>query len=280
MKQEKTMWGYAFFLLGEGFFRLRKELSGWRGAAVLFIFGYMALDMFWAEDTEFLASLEVAAIWLMLLFPPRIGTLLYLLPFSKVERRRYLGSYAAVYMVFLVLTFLLVGTVSSLLLGYPYPLWILYFVCTTVPLLMAYSGSFLTNAVKRKQTDSMDWLFFSTRGWWKQSVNYIEEAKELCKAQKPAEHKRKKLMPQEKKERRKCIFRGSAILVSVIVVTIHACGGWIWKLFGLDETLAFLAGTIIAYVCATVVILVCIRLIAEKLDSTGGTGKEEGGCNS
>lgn len=280
MKQEKTMWGYAFFLLGEGFFRLRKELSGWRGVAVLFIFGYMALDMFLAEDTEFLASLEVAAIWLTLLFPPRMGTLLYLLPFSKAGRRRYLGSYAAVYMVFLVLTFLLVGTVSSLLLGYPYPLWILYFVCTTVPLLMTYSGSFLTYAVKRKQTDSMDGLFFSTRGWWKQSANYIEEAKELCKAQKPAGHKWKERMPQEKKERRKCIFRGSAILVSVIVVTIHAYGGWIWKLFGANETLAFFVGTIFAYVCATVVILVCIHLIAEELDSTCGTGKEEGGCNS
>lgn len=279
MKQRKTVRGYAFFLLGEGFFRLRKELFGWRGVAVLFILGYMALDMVLAEDTEFLASLEVAAIWLTLLFPPRMGTLLYLLPFSKAERRRYLGSYAAVYMVFLVLTFLLVGTVSSLLLGYPYPLWILYFVCTTVPLLMAYSGSFLTNAVKRKQTDGMDWLFFSTRGW-SRSVNYIEEAKELCKAQKPAGYKGKERTPQEKKERRKCIFRGSAILVSVIVVTIHACGGWIWKLFGLNETLAFLVGTIIAYVCATVVILVCIRLIAEELDGKGGTGKEEGGCNS
>lgn len=145
---------------------------------------------------------------------------------------------------------------------------------------MTYSGSFLTYAVKRKQTDSMDGLFFSTRGWWKQSANYIEEAKELCKAQKPAGHKWKERMPQEKKERRKCIFRGSAILVSVIVVTIHAYGGWIWKLFGANETLAFFVGTIFAYVCATVVILVCIRLIAEELDSTGGTGKEEGGCNS
>lgn len=279
MKQRKTVRGYAFFLLGEGFFRLRKELFGWRGVAVLFILGYMALDMFLAEDTGFLNSLEVAAIWLTLLFPPRIGTLLYLLPFSKAERRRYLGSYTAVYMVFLELSFLLVGTVASFLLGYPYPLWILYFVCTTVPLLMAYSGSFLTSAVKRKQTDGMDWLFFSTRGW-SRSVNYVEEAKELCKVQKPAGRKWKELMPQEKKERRKCIFRGSAILVSVIVVTVHACGGWIWQLFGLNETLAFFVGTIIAYVCATVVVLVCIRLIAEELDSTGGTGKEEGGCNS
>jgi oligopeptide transport system permease protein len=102
MKQGKAAGGYFLFIIREGLFRLR-ELWGWRGLVVIVIGFTMVLDSYSESGASGTYMQGVGMLWLVLLFPPRMGKLLYLLPFSKKERKQYLGTYTAIYWTFLLM---------------------------------------------------------------------------------------------------------------------------------------------------------------------------------
>ncbi|MBQ9766920.1 MAG: hypothetical protein IJW37_02285 [Lachnospiraceae bacterium] len=282
MKQGRTVGSYFVFLFKEVLFRLRKEFFSWRGLLALLILAYVIVDTLTAEKTGRLTSLGVGVIWLILLFPPRIGKLLYLLPFSEGERKRYLGTYAVTYISFLSVTLLLVGAVASLIADYPYLTWVMCFVCSTVPFLMLYSGIMLFGMVSRKSTATTTWWFYSTRQTWDQPVDYVGGVKEDCKSvTAPRDKKKMKDMtPEERKAKKKDIFFGIVTVGGSVVTAFHCYGYWMLPMFGANEKLSFGIGTIVAYVCGFAAVLVYVSRIAEELNSTGSTGKEECGCNS
>ncbi|MGN1085097.1 MAG: hypothetical protein ACI4QX_08835, partial [Lachnospiraceae bacterium] len=89
MKHGKTIGEYLWFLLREGIFRLRRELVTVRGLIALFIVAYLVLDTWLLAESESTYMMQGFGVWLVLLFPPRMGRLFFLLPFSKQERKRY-----------------------------------------------------------------------------------------------------------------------------------------------------------------------------------------------
>lgn len=278
MEKGRTAGSYVLFVLREGLYRIRTELVGWRGFVLLIIFGYMFLDTVSAvKEGQGLMGQGVGALWLVVIFPARMGKLLYLLPFSRKERIRYLGTYSVSYNVFHVLLFFLMGGLSCLISGYSFLLWIRHFVLCTFPFMLLYSGvvaDSMSAAVNRPYPNSG--LFFSTRSCWYQKEDPVEGIREDCstsvagKAVMFAEEKAK-----AKKQRRFTV----AVVLCTIIPAVHGCGNYMYV--SLCERWPWLLYTLagLAYVSASIGLFLYWNRISEEMNQKGSTGKEENVCN-
>lgn len=283
MKRGKHFGGYFLFLIREGLFRI-KELWSWRGIAMIFIIAYMLIDTFESQTGAEIRSLTfqgIGAIWMILIFPPRMGKLLYLLPFSVKERMRYLRTYSVTYLSFFVMIFMLIGGIVFLISGYPYLLWVRSFVFCTFPFLMLYSGIVVKNIsdTDRKQYPASGW-FFSTRGWWQQEQDNVSSIKEDCKGAAGIAAKKAEKTAGEKKKKGR--IQGRLIVIEVICVIILAfqcCGNWMFTGLYRVAPWTFYAGGVLAYISAIAGLIVYWNRISEQLKRKGNTGKEECVCN-
>lgn len=281
MKQGRTFGSYFLFLVREGLFRLKTELLSWRGIVMLFIVGYMLLDTFEAiNESNHLMFQGIGALWMILLFPPRMGKLLYLLPFSKKDRVRYLGTYSVSYLVFHVMVFFAVGVIAFLISGYPIHLWMQHFVLYTFPFMMLYSGVIIDNmsVAVRKSYPAAGW-FFSTRGVWQQKTDNVAEIREDCRGTVLTSDKT--VMSEEEKEKAKKQVRFTICIVCcTIIPAIQCCGSYMY--IGLCERIPWLpcVGTGLSYLCALIGLYLYWNRISEEMSNKGSTGKEECGCNS
>lgn len=282
MEKGRSVGSYFLFLIREGLLRVRKELWGWRGLVAAFIAFYLVVDLLGAMESYRAAMGQgIAMIWLVLLFPPRMGRLLYLLPFSVKERCRYLLMYLVTYLVFLVFVFSLVGAGACLISGYSYLEWMKVFVFCTVPLLLVYSGSMIyTVAIQKEPRDSFSMVTPFYRNMWKEP-DEVEGIREDCKREKVLrKKKRRELTEEEWQIRKKELWVNTVAIVAIVFVVIQA---YFCPMFmGKDwvNSLIFWIGSVLAYVSAVAAILVYWNRAWEQLNKKGSTGKEACGCNS
>lgn len=277
MEKGRAAGSYFLFLIREGLFRLKTEVFSWRGLLLLATGGYLVLDTFQAiEDSGKLMFQGVAALWLVLLFPPRMGKLLYLLPFTKKERIRYLGTYSVSYMVFHVMLLSFMGIIACLIPGYSLLLWLRYFVLCTFPFMLLYSGVVVDSmSVTAQRSYPNSGWFFSNRGWW-QETDSVSGIKEDCSTLVTE----KATMSSEEKEKAK---KQSRFMVKAVLCTIipafHACGNYMYM--SLCERWPWLLYVIsgLAYLSAIIGLYLYWNRIAEELNQKGSTGKEACGCN-
>ena len=282
MERGRTAGSYFLFLIREGLYRLKRELFGWRGLVAAFIVFYLVVDLLGAMESYRAAMGQgIAMIWIVLLFPPRMGRLLYLLPFSVKERCRYLLMYLVTYLVFLVFVFSLVGAGACLISGYSYLEWMKIFVFCSIPLLLLYGGSMVyTVAIQREPKDSFSWTTPFYRNMW-QEQDTINGIREDCKKEKKLrKKKRSELTDEEWQIRKKELWTNTVAIVSIVFVAIQA---YFCPMFmGKDwvNSLIFWMGSVMAYVSAVTAVLVYWKRAWEQLNKKGSTGKEECGCNS
>ena len=279
MEKGRTAGSYVLFVLREGLYRMKTELVGWRGIVLLVIFGYMFLDTVGAvKEGHELMGQGVGALWLVVLFPARMGKLLYLLPFSKKERTRYLGTYSVSYNVFHVLLFLFMGGVACLLSGYSFLLWTRSFVLCTFPFLLLYSGvvvDSMSAAVKRSYPNS-GW-FFSTRSCWYQKEDPVEGIREDCNTSVAG---KVTMSAEEKAKAKKQMRFAVATVLCTIIPAFHGCGNYMYA--SLCERWPWLLYVIagLAYVSAIIGLFLYWNRISEEMNQKGSAGKEERVCNS
>lgn len=269
--QEKRIGKSFLFLAGEGLSRLKKELWGLRGIGVLFILGYMILYEF-AEGENKFDFQTYALLWLIFMFPPRMGKLLYLLPFSRKERIRYVWTYACVYMTYLAAAYLLFGGISVLIAQTSYVRWLKRFFLHVLPCLLLM-GSVAASSLA-KQRENRSFWFYSTRGWYyeEDSVTALRE-----EYQKNVKKKRKEEMTEEElKERRHRIWENVLLFSGIAVVVFWCFGSGFFE--SLPETVALLCSGI-AYLSAAVVSAIGWKGTVKELRKSGYGGKEGSGCS-
>lgn len=278
MEKGRTAGSYVLYLLREGFYRMKTELFGWRGIVLLVIFGYMLMDTFTAiEESQGLMAQGVAVLWMVIIFPPRMGKLLHLLPFSKKERARYLRTYSVSYNVFYVMLFFAMGLVTCLISGYSFLRWMWHFVLCTFPFLLLYSGATVHGMVVTGQHGYPDsgW-FFSTRQCWHQPADTVKDIKEEYRGSATG----KAAISGEEKAKKKKQSRFWVIAVCcAIIPAIHGCGNYMYA--GLCERWPWLLYviTVLAYISAIIGLCLYWNRISEELNRKGSTGKEEGVCS-
>ncbi len=278
MEKGRSAGSYVLYLIREAFYRMKTELIGWRGLVLLAIGAYMVIDTFMAvEEKEQLMFQGMGALWMVLLFPPRMGKLLYLLPFSKKERVRYLGTYSVSYLVFHVLVFVFLGVISCLLSGYTFVAWMGQFVFCTFPFMLLYSGVVVDSmsvAVQRSYPNS-GW-FFSTRGWWQQKDDQVTGIREDCSIA----VSEKKILSEEEKEKAKKQTRFTVCLaLCAVVPAVHGCGSYMYGTLCKQWPWLLYVITVLAYVSAIIGLLLYWNRISEEMNKCGSTGKEAGVCN-
>lgn len=281
MKKTRSFGSYFLFLIREGMFRGR-ELLGWRGIVFLVIIAYMLIDTFEARtNTEFRGMMfqGVGVLWMVFLFPPRMGKLLYLLPFSVKERMRYLRTYLVTYLSFFVILFMIIGGVISLISEYPYLLWMRSFIFCAFPFLLLYSGGVVKSiaVVERGKQPASGW-FFSTRGWYQQ--DNVSSIKEDCISMAEGAVKEN---GQTTQRRKKWSKQSKMIVLEVILAIIPALqsyGNWMFTGLYRMAPWTFYASGILAYGSAIACLALFWKQISEQLIRKGSSGKEECGCNS
>lgn len=279
MEKGRSAGSYMLYLLREAFYRMKTELIGWRGLVFLAIGVYMVIDSFMAvEDAEQLMFQGMGALWMVLLFPPRMGKLLYLLPFSKKERVRYLGTYSVGYLLFHVMVFVVIGVISCLLSGYSFVAWMGQFAFCTFPFMLLYSGVVVDSmSVAVQRTYPNSGCFFSTRSWWQQKEDTVTGIREDCSAA----VSEKKIMSEEEKEKAKKQKRFTVYLVlCAIIPAIHGCGSYMYSTLCKQWPWLLYTVTALAYVSAIIGVFLYWNRISEEMNKTGSTGKEAGVCNS
>ncbi len=277
MKHGKTIGEYLWFLLREGIFRLRRELVTVRGLIALFIVAYLVLDTWLLAESESTYMMQGFGVWLVLLFPPRMGRLFFLLPFSKQERKRYFFTYAAVYLFYFILVYLLIGGIAFLITGYPYRLWMKWFVLCTMPFLLMIITSMVSGAFfKNGSTDNAFYRAFTTRGWYSNGsgpdIEGIREEYGRLSKKKRSELTEEEL--REQKSRKKRMVLEVAVAVGV---SVHCFGGWY---YGLVSEKVFLICSVAAYCLAGAGVALTCDDAMKAIFKTGKAGKEEGcKCN-
>lgn len=278
MEKGRTAGSYVTYLLREGFYRMKTELFSWRGIVLLVIAAYMLMDTFTAvEESQGLMAQGVAVLWMIVIFPPRMGKLLYLLPFTQKERARYLRTYSVSYNVFYVMLIFAIGFVTCLISGYSFLRWMWHFALCTFPFLLLYSGATVYGMATTGQHSYPDsgW-FFSTRGWWQQPEDTVSGIKEDCGTATAG----KVAVSEEEKARKKKQSRFWIIAVCcTIIPAIHSCGNYMYA--GLCERWPWLLYAIsaLAYISAFAALYLYWNRISEELNRKGRTGKEEGVCS-
>ncbi len=269
--QGKRIGKSFLFLAGEGLFRLKKELWGLRGIGVLLTLAYMVLCAFGAEETKFDFQ-TYAGLWLICMFLPRMGKLLYLLPFSQKERIRYAWTYACVYVTYLTTAYLLFGGISVLIARTSYVRWLKRFFLHVLPCLVSVGGVAASSLAKQRENRSF-W-FYSTRGWYyeKDSVTALRD-----EYQNDVKRKRKEEMTEEElKERRRRIGE-NVLLFSGMMIEVFWCLNSGFFDF-LPEAVTLLCSGL-AYFSAAVVAAVIWRETVRELRKSGYNGKEGSGCS-
>lgn len=282
MEKGRSVGSYFLFLIREGLFRLKGELWSWRGLVAAFIAFYLVVDLLGAMESYRAAMGQgIAMIWLVLLFPPRMGRLLYLLPFSKRERCRYLAMYLVTYLVFLVFVFVIVGAGACLISGYLYSEWMKVFIFCTVPLLLIYSGSMVyTMAIQKEPKDAFSMVTPFYRNMW-QEPDEVEGIREDCKGVKELrKKKRSELTDEEWQIRKKEIWFNTVQIIAIIFVVLQAyfCPAFMGKDW--VNSFVFWIGAMLAYVSAAAAVWIYWDRAWEQINKKGSTGKEECGCNS
>lgn len=282
MEKGRSVGSYFLFLIREGLFRLRRELFGWRGLAAAFIVFYLVVDLLGAMESYRAAMGQgIAMVWLVFLFPPRMGRLLYLLPFSKKERCRYLLMYLVTYLVFLCFVFGIVGAGACLISGYSYLEWGKIFIFCSIPLLLVYSGSMIyTVAIQKEPKDSFSLTTPFYRNIW-QEQDTVNGIREDCKREKVLQKKkRNELTDEEWQIRKKELLFNTVAIIAIIVVVIQAylCPMFMGK--GWVSSSIFWIGGVLAYVSSVAAVLLYWNRAWEQINKTGSAGKEESVCNS
>lgn len=278
MEKGRTAGSYVTYLIREGFYRMKTELFSWRGLVLLVIVGYMLLDTFAAvEESKGLMAQGLGVLWMIIIFPPRMGKLLYLLPFSQKERARYLRTYSVSYNIFYVMLFFAMGLVTCLISGYSFLRWMWHFVLCTFPFLLLYSGAIVHGMAITGQQWSLDsgW-FFSTRGCWQQPADMVSGIKEDCGTVTAG----KVAVSEEEKAKKKKQSRFLVIeVLCTIIPAVHSCGNYMYA--GLYERWPWLLYAIsaLAYISAFAALYLYWNRISEELNRKGSTGKEEGVCS-
>ncbi|MBQ8799925.1 MAG: hypothetical protein IJZ55_10205 [Lachnospiraceae bacterium] len=285
MEQRRSFGEYFLFLVREGMFRLRRELWGWRGLAALVTAVYMVIDLLGAMESDRITMGQgMAVVWLVVLFPPRMGKLLYLLPFSKKERVHYLMMYLFTYLVFQIFVFFLVGAGACLISGYSYLEWLRFFFCCTLQFLIMYSGIMVyAVAVQKEQKDAYTWVtpFYRNVDW--QQDDTVGGIHEDCKREQEPEKRKKKrteLTEEEWETRKKELWFNGVTVIGVIVAAFQVYIGPVFFGKGWFGTWGFWGGTVLAYVCAVLVVYVYWNRAWEEIHKKGNSGKEERVCNS
>ena len=210
-----------------------------------------------------------------------MGRLLYLLPFSKKERCRYLLMYLVTYLVFLIFVFVIVGAGACLISGYSYLEWGKIFVFCSIPLLLLYSGGMIyTVAIQKEPKDAFSMVTPFYRNMW-QEQNAANGIREDCKQEKELrKKKRSELTDEEWQIRKKELWFNTILIISVIVVAIQAyfCPMFMGKRW--VDSLLFWIGAALSYVSAVATVLMYWNRAWEQMNKTGSTGKEESVCNS
>ena len=281
MEKGKSVGSYFLFLIREGLLRVKRELFGWKGLAAAFIVFYLVVDLLGAMESYRAAMGQgIAMVWLVLLFPPRMGRLLYLLPFSVKERCRYLLMYLVTYLVFMIFVFEVVGAGACLISGYSYLEWSRIFVFSTVPLLMVYSGGMIyTVAIQKEPKESFSMVTPFYRNMWKEP-DEVEGIREDCKKEKVLQKKkRSELTEEEWSLRKKELWFNAVQIIAVIFVVVQAyiCPMFMGKNW--VNSIVFWIGAVLAYGSAVIAVVVFWNRVWEQLNKKGSTGKEACGCN-
>lgn len=280
MEKGRTFGSYFLFLLREGLFRLKRELWGWRGLAAAFLVFYLVIDLFGAMESERETMGQgMAVIWMVVLFPPRMGKLLYLLPFSKKERSHYLLMYLFTYLVFQVFVYLLIGAGACLISGYSYLEWLKFFWFATMPFLVMYGGiTVYTVAIQKEPKDSYSWVtpFYCSE----ETFPDIDRRNEAIKERKLQKKKYSELTEAERKIRKKELWLGiiTGIGIIVTVFQVYFCPIFILEFW--LKSIWFWVGAVLSYVCAVAVVWTYWNRAWEQINQKGSTGKEESVCNS
>lgn len=276
--QEKTIGKSFLFLAREGMFRLKRELWGIRGIGVLFVLLYMVIYAFDGMRNKFDFH-AYAGLWLILMFPPRMGKLLYLLPFSQKERIRYTWTYACVYVMYLTAAYLLFGGISMLIARTSYVRWLKRFFLHILPCLVSVGGIVASSLVKQRSSLAKQWeersgWFYSTRGWYYEGDSATALREEY---RKDVKKKRKEEMTEEElKERRSRIWE-NVVLFSGITVEIFWCFGSGFFEFLPEAATLLCAG--LAYLSGAVVTAIGWKGTVKELRKSGYGGKEGSGCS-
>ncbi len=269
--QEKTIGKSFLFLAGEGLFRLKRELWGLRGIGVLLTLAYMVLYAFGGEGNKFDFQ-AYAGLWLIFMFPPRMGKLLYLLPFSQKERIRYTWTYACVYVMYLTAAYLLFGGISVLLARTSYVRWLKRFFLHILPCLVSVGGIAASSLAKQRENRSF-W-FYSTRGWYYEgdSVTALRE-----EYQRDVKKKRKEEMTEEElKQRRSRIWENVLLFSGIAVEIFWGFGSGFFEFLPGAATL-LCAG--LAYLSGAVVAAIGWKETVRELRKSGYGRKEGSGCS-
>lgn len=272
------------FLAGEGLLRLKKELWGLRGIGVLLTLGYIVLYEFGAAENKFNFQ-AYAGLWLIFMFPPRMGKLLYLLPFSQKERIRYAWTYACVYVTYLVAAYLLFGGISVLIARTSYVRWLERFFLHVLPCLVSVGGVAASSLVK--QRENRGWFygtrgwFYSTRGWFYSTRGwyYEEDSVTALKEEyrKDVKKKRKEEMTEEELRERKRRIRENVLLFSGIAVEGFWCFGSGFFEFLPEAAKLLCSGA--AYLSAAMVAAIGWKDTVKELRKSGYSGKEGSRCS-
>lgn len=283
MEKGRTIGSYFLFLIREGVFRLKRELWGWRGFAALFIVFYLVIDLFGAmESDRSTMGQGMAVIWMVLLFPPRMGKLLYLLPFSKKERCHYLLMYLFTYLVFQIFVYLLIGAGACLISGYSYFEWLKFFWFATMPFLVMYSGiTVYTVAVQKEPKNSYSWVtpFYCAEEAFPDMDQRFGMVKEKHSEKKLQKKKYSEFTEAERETRKKELWLSIITAIGVIVAAfqVYICPVFLMGVW--SNSLWFWVGAVISYICAVVVVGTYWNRAWEQINKKGSTGKEESVCS-
>ena len=283
MEKGRTAGSYFLFLVREGLFRLKRELWGWRGIAAAFLTFYLVIDLFGAMESERETMGQgMAVIWMVVLFPPRMGKLLYLLPFSKKERSHYLMMYLLTYLVFQVFVYLLIGGGACLISGYSYLEWLKFFWFATVPFLIMYSGiTVYTVAVQKEPKNSYSWVtpFYCSTEVFPDMDQRIE-LREREKAEKKLQKKKySELTGEEKRTRKNELWLSTITVIAIVVAALQVYFCPIFMMKSWINSVWFWVGAIASYICAVLVVWTYWDRAWEQINKKGSSGKEESVCS-
>lgn len=280
MEKGRFAGSYFLFLIREGLIRLRRELWGWRGIATVFLVFYLVIDLLGAMESERSTMGQgMSVIWVVLLFPPRMGKLLYLLPFSKKERGHYLLMYLFTYLVFQIFVYLLIGGGGCLISGYSYLEWLKFFWFATVPFLIMYSGIMVyTVAVQKEPRDAYSWVtpFYSLNGVQQKTDIVYGTGGEEKKLQKK---KFREMTPEEQKTRKDELWINTITAVGVVVAVCQVYFFPIFLMKSWMDSVWFWVGAIVSYVCALFLVWTYWNRAWEEIHKKGSSGKEESVCS-
>ncbi len=283
MSKRKGNCTLFFGLLREVLYRLKKEMWSWRGLCLLVIGAYLVLDAYNAIEKwdnyriEMLTAQGFLFIWVMQLFPPRMGKLLFLLPFSAKERIRYLGNYVVLYATLYLAFFIGFGGIASAVNGYPFGFWMKQFMINCFPVLLFFCGSWVyTMCSSARKPQGIAEFFLGTKNKNFENVDMVTEIREDCSGA----VKEKKEEESIRSAEEKAWQRFNCITVCLCLPPIIQCclGWWFMGVYQKMEWLYLLVG-VLCYVCAVAGFILYWFQATKEISQRTKSGKEACECN-